>query len=63
MKKFLDADHPFFARAWVRWITVLICAAMAVAEFATNSPGWGMLFAGAGAWAFYALIYVGPSKG
>lgn len=63
MKNFLDANHPFFARAWVRWITVLICAGMGVAEFVTGSPGWGVLFAGAGAWAFYVLIWVGPNQG
>ncbi len=63
MKKFLDADHPFFAKVWVRWITVLICAGMAAFEFTTGSSGWGVLFVGAGAWAFYVLIYQGPSSG
>jgi len=63
MKKFLDADHPFFAHVWVRWVTVLICAGMATVEITAGSPGWAVLFAAAGAYAFYVLIYLGPSKG
>ncbi len=63
MRKFLDADHPFFAKAWVRWLTIAICAGMAVLEFSNGNPGWGGLFAAGGAWAFYVLIYLGPSDG
>jgi hypothetical protein len=63
MKKFLDADHPFFTRVWVRWLTVIVCAGMAVLELTTGSPGWAMLFGAGGAWALYVLIYQGPSKG
>jgi len=63
MKKFLDADHPFFAKPWVRWVSALFPTFWGMAEFAMGSPGWGMVFLGAGAWAFYVLIYVGPTKG
>jgi hypothetical protein len=58
---FLDANHPFFRKAWVRWATALMPAAVGVLEFLNGSPGWGVLFVGAGGWAFYELIVKGPS--
>lgn len=54
--KFLDRDHPFFAKAWVRVVTVAIPAAMAAVEFAMGSPGFGMVFAGAAGWAAWELF-------
>ena len=54
--RFLDRDHPFFARVWVRVATVAVPAAMAVLDFAMGSPGWGVLFAGAAAWAAWELF-------
>lgn len=54
--RFIDRDHPFFARQWVRVLTVAFPAAMAALEFFNASPGWGMLFAGAAAWALWELF-------
>jgi len=73
--KFLDADHPMFRRAWVRWVTVLVPAVWSVFEFvaalspgsdggaAAGSPFWGILFGAAAAYAFWVLIVKGPGKG
>lgn len=57
MSRFLDRDHPMFRRAWVRWLTVLVPLAWAGVElFAFNAPGWAILFAAAGAYAFWVLV-------
>lgn len=61
--KFLDPNHPFFARPVVRWLISLVPLGWAVAEFVVyNSPIWGMIFAGLGAYAFYFLIVKGPDQ-
>lgn len=60
--KLLDADHPFFIPVWRRWVTVLAPLAWSVVEFRYNGPGWGVLFAGAGLYAFWILIVKGPGK-
>ncbi len=31
--RFLDRNHPFFAKVWVRGLTVLLPAAMAALDF------------------------------
>jgi hypothetical protein len=54
--KFIDRDHPFFARTWVRVLTVASPAAMAALEFSLQSPGFGVLFAGAAGWALWELF-------
>ncbi|MBM3615816.1 MAG: hypothetical protein FJX28_10415 [Alphaproteobacteria bacterium] len=54
--KFLDRDHPFFAKTWVRGATVALPAGMAVLEFAMASPGFGILFAAAAGWALWELF-------
>ena len=59
--KFLDANHPFFRPVWRRWVTGLLPMAWGVAEFWFDSPGWGILFVGAGAYALYVLVVIGPS--
>lgn len=61
MKKMLDADHPFFAPVWRRWVTVVLPLFWAGAEFYMGSPGWAVLFAAAGVWAYWELIHKGPS--
>lgn len=61
--KFLDPNHPFFARAWVRWATAVLPVLWAGVEFINDNPGWGVLFAGAGAYAFWMLIVRGPDQG
>lgn len=55
-QKFLDRDHPFFAKTWVRVVTVAVPAAMAALEFSMASPGFGILFAAAAAWALWELF-------
>lgn len=54
--KFLDRNHPFFARLWVRIATVALPAGMAVLEFSMSSPGFGLVFAGTAAWALWELF-------
>lgn len=55
--KFLDPNDPFFARPWVRWVTVLLPTGWGVVEFVwMQAPFWGVLFLAAGAYAFWALI-------
>ena len=54
--KFLDRDHPFFAKAWVRALTVALPAGMAVLDFAMGNPGWGVLFLATSGWALWELF-------
>ena len=58
--QFIDPNHPFFARAWVRWATALVPLAWAVVELRGGNPGWAVLFAGAGVYAFWMLIVRRP---
>lgn len=55
MQKFLDRDHPFFRRKVARVLTIALPGAMAALEFGIGSPGWGILFAAAAAWALWEL--------
>ena len=54
--KFLDRDHPFFARAWVRWATVLVPAAWGAVELWMGGPAWAVLFWAVAAYAAWELI-------
>lgn len=54
--KFLDRDHPFFAKTWVRVGTVTAPVLMAALEFSNASPGWGVLFIGIAGWALWELF-------
>lgn len=56
-RPFLDPNHPMFAKPWVRWVTTLVPLAWACAELWLGDPMWAILFAGAGGYAFYTLIY------
>ena len=60
--KFLDANHPFFAPVWRRWVTTFFPLLWGGVEFWNGSPGWGILFVAAGAYAGYELIFKGPSS-
>lgn len=56
MKKFLDPDHPMFRPLWVRVLIVALCLGWGGLEFATGSPGWGMLFLGLGGYAGWTFL-------
>jgi hypothetical protein len=62
-RRFLDADHPMFRRAWVRWLTVALPAAWTVFEAASGNWFWAVLFGAAAAYAFWVLIVRGPTGG
>ncbi len=54
--KFLDRDHPFFARPLTRWLTTLIPIAWGGVELWMGAPGWAILFGAAGlfaGWEFF----------
>lgn len=56
MTKFLDRDHPIFAKMWVRVATTALPLVWAAIEFWFNSPGWGLMFLAAGLWALWELF-------
>ncbi len=60
--KLLDPNDPFFRRPAIRWGTVILPSVMGAAEFVWGGPGWGILFAAAGAYAFWMLIIKGPDQ-
>jgi hypothetical protein len=56
--KFLDPNDPFFAKPWVRWVTVLVPVGWGIVEFAwIGSPFWGLLFLAAAGYAAWALFF------
>ncbi len=55
--KFLDPNDPFFDRAWVRWVTVLLPLGWAGVEFWQGAPLWGMIFLAAGLFAGWQLFF------
>lgn len=59
---FLDPNHPFFAKAWVRWVSAVFPLVWAGVEFLLDSPGWAMVFGALGVYAFYILIIKGPDQ-
>ena len=61
MKQLLNPDDPFFAPVWRRWATSLLPMAWGLVELWFAEPFWGILFLAAGAYAFYVLIFKGPS--
>jgi hypothetical protein len=55
--KFLDPNDPFFAKPWVRWVTVLLPLMWAGVEFWLSSPFWGILFLAIGLYAGWQLFF------
>lgn len=62
MFKFVDPDHPFFAKAWVRWATVLVPAVWGAFEGYFGNWGWATAFGVIAAYAFWMLIVIGPRR-
>ncbi|MDO5642905.1 MAG: hypothetical protein Q4G26_11055 [Paracoccus sp. (in: a-proteobacteria)] len=58
----VDPNHPFFRKAWVRILCVVLPFLWALVELSQGSPFWALLFAGAGAVLFHALILRGPDR-
>ena len=55
--KLLDPDHPFFIPVWRRWASMLFPLAWAGVELYNGSPGWAVVFAAAGLYAGYRLLW------
>jgi hypothetical protein len=56
--KFLDPNDPFFRRAWVRWVTVLLPLGWGLFELLyVGSPLWGMMFLAAAGYAGWMLFF------
>lgn len=53
--KLLNRNDPFFAKPFVRPITVGFPLIWGLVEFWFDSPGWGILFVAAGVYAGYEL--------
>ena len=55
-KPFLDANHPMFAKTWVRVLTTVLPLAWGAFEFWHGEPMWGLMFGAAGAYAGWKLF-------
>ncbi len=53
---FLDPDHPWFRKAWVRYGTVALCLVWAALEFLAGAVIWGSVALAAGLYAAWVLI-------
>lgn len=62
-RKFLDPDHPMFAKPWVRWATVLVPGLWAGFEASRGDWMWAAGFGVLAAYAFNILILRGPTGG
>ena len=62
MKKLLDANDPFFAPVWRRWLVSVGPVLWAGVELWSGSPMWAFLFAAAGVYAGYILL-IAPRAG
>ena len=60
--KFLDANHPFFRRPVVRWVSSLFPIGWGGMELWLGNPGWGLMFIATGAYAFWQLVIKGPDQ-
>ena len=54
--KFLDRDHPFFARPWIRWLSVLFPLIWGGVELWVGLAVWGVLLLVLGVWAAWELL-------
>ena len=53
-----NLQDPFYRPLWLRLLIVGVCAVWAGFEYLTGSPGWALLFAAVGAWAFWQFFVV-----
>ncbi|WBU55921.1 hypothetical protein [Paracoccus sediminicola] len=56
----IDPNHPFFRKLWVRVACVVLPLGWAVFELSQSNIFWAILFGGAAAALFHALILKGP---
>ncbi len=56
MGRFFDFNHPFYRPLWIRVLLVGFCLGWGLLEFVAGDVFWGVIFAGAGAFAFYGLF-------
>lgn len=56
MKKLIDADDPFFAPVWRRWLVSVGPLLWSGVELWNGSPMWALLFAMAGGYAGFILL-------
>lgn len=57
MKKLIDANDPFFAPVWRRWLVTVGPILWAGVELWNGSPMWAILFGAAGSYAGYELLF------
>ena len=60
--QFLDPKHPMFRNPAVKWATILVPGLWGAFETVAGSPGWGILFLAAAAYALWVLV-IGPARG
>ena len=51
-----DLDDPWFRPLWRRVLVTAVALGWGAFEFASGSPGWGMLFLATGGYAAYRLF-------
>jgi hypothetical protein len=54
--RLIDPKHPFFARTWVRWATVLVPAAVGLGDLAAGNWLWAAVFCAAAGYAAWELL-------
>ncbi len=62
MHKLVDLDHPFFAPAWRRHLTVAVCVAWGCFELYMGAMFWAVLVLGLGALAQWQFTRIDWSK-
>ncbi len=58
--KLIDNTHPFYRKAWRRWLIIGICAFWCAFEFATGTPFWGILAGALAVYCWHVLIRTFP---
>jgi hypothetical protein len=58
--KLIETAHPFYRKAWRRWLIVGICMAWTAFEIGMNDPMWIMIAGALTAYAFWVLVWTFP---